>query len=134
MFGPYQPLYGVGVVLAVFIWDRYLINDSNVIRKNALLLITAIITTGLSEAFHGYGYEILTGRILWDYRMFFPCSIPYVCIYPTTFFGVASYFVIKYIHPMVKQVVSMLPTYLFYILLTVFSLDLIITLVFELIG
>lgn len=127
LYGPYQPLYGLGVVLAVLIWEKFLINDTNIIRKNILLVIVAIVATGLSEAFHGYGYEFLTGVTLWDYRDFFPCSIPYVCIYPTTMFGIASFFVIKFIHPFVKRMVSILPKIAINIIFLIFTLDIIIT-------
>lgn len=129
LFGPYQPLYGVGVVLAILIWDKYLIKDSNKTRSTILLLLVAIITTGLSEAFHGYGFEFLTGQVLWDYTQFFPCQIPYVCVYPTSLFGIASFLVIRYIHPYIIKYVEQTPRIAKDIAIAIITLDLIITLI-----
>ena len=131
LIGPYQPLYGSGIVLAIIIYD-YIIrkNISNKVFINITLLVTAIITTGLSEAITGYGYEYLYGVGLWDYGQFLPCKYPYVCVYPTTLFGIGSYLVIIYIHPFIEKYVKDYPNYIFYVLLTIFGLDIIITFFF----
>ena len=131
LIGPYQPLYGSGVVLAIIVYDFFISKKiRNKLLGNVVLLITAIITTGLAEAVTGYGFEYLYGVILWNYGQFLPCQLYYVCIYPTTLFGVGSYLVIKYIHPIVKDYVKMIPDYIFYVILFIFSLDIVVTFFF----
>lgn len=131
LIGPYQPLYGAGVVLAIIIYDLLISKKiDNKVLRNLLLLLTAIFTTGLSEAVTGYGFEYLYGIGLWNYGLFFPCQLEYICFIPTTLFGIGSYLVIKFIHPYIKKRLIYLPSYLFYIILTIFTLDIIITFIF----
>lgn len=131
LIGPYQPLYGSGVVMAIIIYD-FVINKkiNNKTVKTIVLLITAIITTGISEAVTGYGFEFLYGVALWNYGEFLPCSLYYICYIPTTIFGIGSYLVIIFIHPKIEKYTKLLPSYIFYILLTIFTLDFIVTFFF----
>ncbi len=131
LIGPYQPLYGSGIVMAIIFYD-FVINKkvNNKIIKDIVLLITAIITTGLAEAVTGFGYEYLYGIVLWNYGEFFSCNLYYICFIPTTLFGIGSYLVIKFIHPYVKNYIKLIPDYLFYVLLFIFSIDIIITFFF----
>ena len=104
LYGPYQPIYGAGVVGAIIINDLY-IKKLNLksIYKDIILLITAIITTAISEAVTGFGYDYLYGISLWNYDEFFTCSYKYVCLVPTSLFGVGSFLVIKYFHQYIKN-------------------------------
>jgi uncharacterized membrane protein len=130
LYGPYQPLYGAGVVMAIIVHEIYISKTNHQeIVKSLLLLITAIITTAISEAVTGYGYEFLTGDMLWDYRLFFPCNIPYVCIIPTTLFGIGSFLVIKYLHPYFKIYLDKIPKKVSLSLLILFVIDIILTII-----
>jgi uncharacterized membrane protein len=129
LFGPYQPLYGSGVLLTILFADYIIVKFSKEKRllKDVLLLIMAILFTALVEAITGYGFEYLFNMKLWDYGEFFPCSSNYVCIYPSTLFGIASYLVVKYLHPIIKQHLERVNTSLYYLLLIIFVIDIIIT-------
>jgi uncharacterized membrane protein len=127
MVGPYQPLYGVGIILAVIIYDLILSKvDNNVIRYS-LLIVVAIITTGFSEFIHGEGYELFQGRQLWDYNQTFTCSYAYVCVVPTSLFGFLSALSILFIHPFIKKLVENMPRlffkWTFRFLLIIFIID-----------
>lgn len=127
LYGPYQPLYGFGILFPIIIWDCFLSKDSNIVRRNVILVVIAIVFTALSEIIHGYGYEFLTGDILWDYGEYYTCRIPYACFIPTSMFGIFSYLVIKFIHPFVKMIVSMLPKLAVYLILVLFATDIVLT-------
>jgi len=131
LIGPYQPLYGSGVVLAIIAYDLVINKKiNNKVTKNIVLLLVAIFTTGLSEAITGYGFQYFYGVVLWNYGEFLPCQLYYICYIPTTLFGVGSYLAIKFIHPTVEKYTKLLPSYIFYILLTIFGLDIVITFFF----
>lgn len=136
LFGPYQPLYGAGILMAIIFYDIFLRRMSNRVLKYFLLLVVAIITTGISEAVTGYGYEYFYGEGLWNYGSFFPCSLPYVCIYPTSLFGGISFLVIVFVHPFVRGFLKATPKFLirwvFRISLLVFVIDIIYTFGFRL--
>ena len=97
LLGPYQPLYGSGVLLTIIFVDVVYVRMKRIkgIYKEIILIIMAILFTGLVEAITGYGFEYFFGLHLWDYGNTFPCRLEYICIYPTSLFGVISYLVVK---------------------------------------
>lgn len=137
LIGPYQPLYGAGILMAIIVYDFFLKHIPNNIVKYLSLLIVAIITTGISEAVTGYGMAHFYNMQLWDYRDYFPISLQYVGIIPTSLFGVLSFLVIVFIHPFVKRFLNLMPGVIrrnmFRILLFVFIIDIVYTMFFRLI-
>ena len=133
LIGPYQPLYGAGILLAIIVYDFVLKKYINNKKIRVLsLLVTAIITTGISEAVAGFGYEYLYDTSLWDYNLFFTCNLKYVCIIPTSLFGILSFFAIILLHPSIKSLQLMVPKYIGHILFILFVIDIIVTFTFRL--
>lgn len=128
LIGPYQPLYGSGILLAIlvkdFVIDRHLTNH---FVKLFLLLIVTIFTTALVESITGYGFDFLFNEMLWDYREFFTCTSPYVCFIPTSIFGILSFLAIKYLHPIIESIEVIIPKYVSLLLFIIFILDIIYT-------
>jgi uncharacterized membrane protein len=133
LIGPYQPLYGVGILLAIMMYDfvlkKYISNKK---MRVLSLLVTAIITTGISEAVVGFGYEFLYDTSLWDYNLFFTCNLKYVCVIPTSLFGILSFFAIILLHPYIKLLELMVPKNIAKILFILFAIDIIVTFTFRL--
>ncbi len=128
LIGPYQPLYGAGILMAIIIYDFVLIryiNDKKL--RIFLLLVTAIITTGISESVTGYGYEFLYGTSLWNYNLFFTCNLKYVCIIPTSLFGILSFLAVYFLHPYIKIFENIISNKIAIILFILFIIDIIIT-------
>lgn len=136
LIGPYQPLYGAGVLMAILVYDFFLKEIKNNYLKYGLLLLVAIITTGISEAVTGYGMEFFYDKHLWNYQDYFPLSLVYVGIIPTTLFGIASFLVIVFVHPFFETYIDTLRKNvlhtLFYVLFIVFSIDVLYTFLFRL--
>lgn len=136
LIGPYQPLYGAGILMAIIVYDLLLKRIPNMFIRYGLLLVVSIITTGISEATTGYGFEYFYNISLWDYNLFFSCPSQYVCIVPTSIFGVISFLVIVFIHPFIKGFVNSIPRILFRwvfrILLLVFVVDIFVTFLYRL--
>ena len=133
LIGPYQLLYGTGILLAIIVYDLVLkIYISNKKIRVLSLLLIAIITTGISEAVTGFGYEYLYDTSLWDYNLFFTCNLKYVCIIPTSLFGILSFFAIILLHPYIKSLELMVPKYIGQILFILFVIDIIVTFTFRL--
>lgn len=131
LIGPYQPLYGFGILFTIIVYDffyKQLINFKP-IYKELCLLITAIFFTGLAEAITGYGFEYLFGVYLWNYGEFFPCKLEYICIYTTPLFGVLSYLVVRYIHPIFKRPLANVNNILYYLMAFIFTVDVVLTLI-----
>ena len=130
LIGPYQPLYGSGILLTIIFYDIFYqsVKNIRVIYKDITLIIVAIIFTGLVEAITGYGFEYLYGVHLWNYGEFFPCSLEYVCVYTTTLFGILSFLVVRYLHPLLKRHLGSVHNYLFYLILLIFISDIVYSL------
>jgi len=130
LFGPYQPLYGSGILLTIIFYDIFYkrLRNIKLIYKDIILIVVAILFTGLVEAITGYGFEYLYGIHLWNYGEFFPCSLEYICIYTTSLFGVLSYLVVRYIHPLLKRPLKGVNNILYYAILFIFIMDIILTL------
>lgn len=130
LYGPYQPLYGSGVLITIFIYDYFITKlQKKDIVKDMILIIVAIVATGLVEAITGYGYEYLFGTVLWNYGEFFPCNLNYVCVIPTSLFGFLSFLVVKYFHPLIKWHLAHVNKWLVYSLLVIFVTDIVFTLI-----
>jgi len=133
LWGPIQPMYGLGVVITIIIYDKFIKRmTKSFIIKNLLLLIVAILATAVAEASAGYGYELLTGKTLWDYSDTFTCSIAYVCLLPTSIFGLGSFLVVKFVHPFIKIFVGIIPKFVQRLIILLLIIDVIYTLVFVL--
>jgi uncharacterized membrane protein len=130
LYGPYQPLYGNGVVLLIlfaeFVYPK--IHGKTFIRIGIYMLV-AILFTALSEASTGYFFEWLTGIHLWDYGQTFPCQLEYICLIPTTMFGLLSFLVVYYLHPIFKLWLDRTPSWLSLLLLLIFMTDIVWTFV-----
>lgn len=135
LVGPYQPLYGAGVLMTILMWDFFIKRVPNPFLKYSLLLFVAVITTGISEAVTGYGMEYLYGEELWDYRDYFPLSLEYIGWIPTSLFGIGSFLVVVFLHPMIRNLVSLMPGMIrrnvFRILLVIFVVDIVYSMFFR---
>ena len=112
-----------------FVLKKYIGNKK---MRVLSLLVTAIITTGISEAVVGFGYEFLYDTSLWDYNLFFTCNLKYVCVIPTTLFGILSFLAIILLHPYIKILEKMIPKNVAKILFILFAIDIIVTFTFRL--
>lgn len=133
LIGPYQPLYGAGILMAILLYDFIIIKYIKDKKLRVLsLMIVAIITTAISEAVTGFGFEYLYGKSLWDYNLYFSCGVKYVCLIPTTLFGILSFLVIYLMHKYVKIIEFLVPKSIALSLFIIFITDIIITFGFRL--
>ena len=99
--GPYCPIYGVGVVIIVFVFP---------LRKNIFILfIASVILTSILELVTGFALEKIFHYRWWDYSdvPFNICG--YICLKFSIIWGLACVLVVDIIHPVVESVISWLP-------------------------
>lgn len=133
LIGPYQPLYGAGILMAILVYDFVIVKLTKDKRIRTLsLLLVSIITTAISEAVTGFGYEYLYNTSLWDYNLYFSCGVKYVCLIPTTLFGVLSFLVIYFLHRYIKPIEFIVSKRIALILFVLFIIDIFITFGFRL--
>ena len=112
--GPVCPIYGVGVVIVLWVLEPLMDN-------NLLLFLGSVVLTSLLEWLTGFVLEKLFHQRWWDYSDE-PFNIGgYICLRFSIAWGLACLFVLKIIHPTILWGVRAVPHTLGWVLLGIFS-------------
>lgn len=100
--GPICPIYGVGVTLVIACLEAF---QSNLL----LLYISSVILVTVLEGVTGWTMDKLFHNKWWDYSKL-PFNIGgYVCLLFSLIWGVACIFIVYFVHPLIHQVLSLIP-------------------------
>lgn len=100
--GPICPIYGVGVTLVIACLEAF---QSNLL----LLYISSVILVTVLEDVTGWAMDKLFHNKWWDYSKL-PFNIGgYVCLLFSLIWGVACVFIVYFVHPLIHQVLSLIP-------------------------
>ena len=100
--GPICPIYGVGVILVIACLEAF---QSNLL----LLYISSVILVTVLEGVTGWAMDKLFHNKWWDYSKL-PFNIGgYVCLLFSLIWGVACVFIVYFVHPLIHQVLSLIP-------------------------
>ena len=100
--GPICPIYGVGVTLVIACLEAF---QSNLL----LLYISSVILVTVLEGVTGLAMDKLFHNKWWDYSKL-PFNIGgYVCLLFSLIWGVACVFIVYFVHPLIHQVLSLIP-------------------------
>lgn len=100
--GPICPIYGVGVTLVIACLEAF---QSNLL----LLYISSVILVTVLEGVTGWAMDKLFHNKWWDYSKL-PFNIGgYVCLFFSLIWGVACVFIVYFVHPLIHQVLSLIP-------------------------
>ena len=100
--GPICPIYGVGVTLVIACLEAF---QSNLL----LLYISSVILVTVLEGVTGWAMDKLFNNKWWDYSKL-PFNIGgYVCLLFSLIWGVACVFIVYFVHPLIHQVLSLIP-------------------------
>ena len=100
--GPICPIYGVGVTLVIACLEAF---QSNLL----LLYISSGILVTVLEGVTGWAMDKLFHNKWWDYSKL-PFNIGgYVCLLFSLIWGVACIFIVYFVHPLIHQVLSLIP-------------------------
>lgn len=100
--GPICPIYGVGVTLVIACLEAF---QSNLL----LLYISSVILVTVLEVVTGWAMDKLFHNKWWDYSKL-PFNIGgYVCLLFSLIWGVACVFIVYFVHPLIHQVLSLIP-------------------------
>lgn len=100
--GPICPIYGVGVTLVIACLEAF---QSNLL----LLYISSVILVTVLEGVTGWAMDKLFHNKWWDSSKL-PFNIGgYVCLLFSLIWGVACVFIVYFVHPLIHQVLSLIP-------------------------
>lgn len=100
--GPICPIYGVGVTLVIACLEAF---QSNLL----LLYISSVILVTVLEGVTGWAMDKLFHNKWWDYSKLSFNIGGYVCLLFSLIWGVACVFIVYFVHPLIHQVLSLIP-------------------------
>lgn len=130
LFGPWVPVYGIGCSLIIIIM-RFVFNRIKVNRffKIFLVFIISMITLTLLEFIGGNLIELMTNKVYWDYSNLLFNFGHYIALEISLVWGIMSLIIIYVIKPKIDLIIRRIPSYITYVTLTIFIIDVIMTVI-----
>lgn len=129
LYGYWTPIYGLGVLLILFI--NYFIKKKfkNKFLRPVLLFFSCALILGLLELFSGLFIEKVFGRVFWNYSNEMFSIFKYTSLRMMFVWGIASVLLIYIIHPYLSFIIKKIPKSISWTLAFLFIFDLIYTLI-----
>ena len=128
LYGPWTPIYGVGSVLILVI--AKLVFRILTLKKWLEVLIMAIIMMiilTLIEWIGGVLIEKIFHVTFWDYSNFKFHIGKYIALEVSFIWALGSLLVIYVLQPLINKFIFFIPSYVTYILIIIFTIDLVVT-------
>lgn len=128
MYGPWIPVYGLGVVLIIFIM-RLVFNRIKVKRgiKIFFVFLISMIVLTIIELLGGILIEEIFNKVFWDYSDLKFYLGHYIALEISLIWGIMSLVVIYLIKPIIDKIIKKIPSIITYLVLFIFIVDAIIT-------
>ena len=112
LIGPFTPIYGFGGVLIVsyFNWSPFSIDGKSLLL--IMNLIVSILLVTILEFVTGFALEKIFHSKWWDYSDNILNLKGYICIKYSILWGVLAFALIQIIHPIVTNLVYIIPVQL----------------------
>ncbi len=128
LFGPVQPMYGLGVVMTIGLWSWLKKRPWPPSVNVVFLCLGAIVATMIVEHVSGTLHEHFYHHVLWDYRHTFPaCRQPYTCWVPSGMFGLLAAFTAVAVHPHIVTFSRLIPRPIRHGVVVLFAIDFMVT-------
>ncbi len=132
LYGPWTFIYGFASLIIIFVSDKlfYKLHLNRVLETIIILFILTFLITFL-EFLGGISIEYFFGFSFWDYsnRPFHLGK--YVCLPFALLWGVLSLLFIYFLRPFIDKFIYKIPSFVTYILVLLFCIDLIIRFLVE---
>lgn len=131
LFGPWTPVYGIGVIVIILIhkWiDKHI--DNNILKGVLLFFLCAIILS-LLEFLGGVLIEIIFNKVYWSYEEMKYNLGHYISLEVASIWGIMSIILIYLINPIVEKFINKIPKWLTIVLSVLFFIDFVITLIIK---
>ncbi|SJZ70274.1 putative ABC transporter permease [Garciella nitratireducens] len=107
--GPFCPIYGFGALLIIHLFIFLNHYFSGILAKSiGFKILLAMLLTTILEYITGYILEKIFKCKWWDYSNYFLNLHGRVCIKYSVFWGILSYILIAFIHPITSKYVGLL--------------------------
>ncbi len=128
LYGPFTPIYGIGVFLILII-SKYFFLNLHMPRWVETIIVFFILFLVLTfiEWLGGILIEKIFGVVFWDYSHLKWNIGKYISLEISLVWGILSIILIYIIHPFLEKFILKIPSAISYLLLCVFLIDLTFT-------
>ena len=129
LYGYWTPVYGFGVVLILLIGkliDKFNLKGKTIF-KIFITYIISMILLSLIELSGGYLIKLIFNKELWNYNNHKSNIGPYISLEMANIWGIASIILLYVLKPISDKLVKRIPKIITYILIFLFSIDVIAT-------
>ena len=128
LYGPFTPIYGIGALLILVI-SKFIFNILNLNKVLEVIIIVLSLTIILTvlEWIGGILIEKIFHVTFWDYSNFKFHIGKYIALEVSFIWALGSLLVIYVLQPLINKFIFFIPSYVTYILIIIFTIDLIIT-------
>ncbi len=131
LFGPWTPIYGIGTIIILFIYNYLNKNTKNKYLRVFLVFILSSILLTIIEAIGGYLIEFIFNIVFWNYSYLLFHIGKYIALEMSLVWGLGSLIIIYIIKPLIDKIISKIPKYLTYLFVILMIIDLIFTIIIK---
>lgn len=131
LFGYWTPIYGIGTVIILLIYNFIVCKLKNKFLKLLTLFLVCSITLSVLEATGGYLIKWIFNKELWDYSNFKFNIGKYTALEMSLIWGGGSLILIYFLKPFFDKIIGKIPKYFTYTLSILLVIDLILTIIFK---
>lgn len=126
LYGPWTPIYG-GSVLIILLINR-LVSKKCKSKINRIILVSLIsmLVLTIIEFLSGNLLQLLFKKVYWNYSGFKFNYGKYIALEVSTIWALMSALVVV-IHPKIEKYIKKIPNFISYILIFLFSIDLVLS-------
>ena len=131
LFGFWTPIYGIGVIIILFInkfINKFKLNGFK--RFITLFLMCSFILACI-EALGGYLIEWIFNKSMWNYSKLMFNIGKYTALEMALLWGVGSIIFVYLLKPLIDKKINKIPKYSTYFLSLLFIIDIILTIIFK---
>lgn len=134
MFGPWIPIYGIGVVVITFGWNLIMdMKGISFFKKNIILLLYSFFILTLLEYIGGNLIEIIFHKIYWDYSGLLFNFGHYISLEMSFLWGICSLIYVYFLMRIFDKIEKKIPVIISILVSCLFIIDLILTINFQLV-
>lgn len=129
MYGPYTPVYGIGIIIVIIIYNN--IKNTKLSKFNKVLLIFLISTILLTiiEYIGGITIEFFFHKRFWNYEKLLFNIGHYIALEISLIWGLCSIIYIVLIKSFTDKLAKKIPYYITINIMVLFIIDLIVTII-----
>ena len=128
LYGPFTPIYGIGALLILVI-SKFIFNilNLNKVLEVIIILLSLTIILTVLEWIGGILIEKIFHVTFWNYSNFKFHIGKYVALEVSFIWALGSLLVIYVLQPLIDKFIFSIPSYVTYILIIIFTIDLVVT-------